>query len=56
MDYGYLTLVAPILTLAVAIATRKVPLAMLVGIFTGQLIICGWNPFTAINESVNGIL
>ncbi len=55
MDYGYLTLVAPILTLAVAIATRKVPLAMLVGIFTGQLIICGWNPFTAINESVNGI-
>lgn len=39
MDYGYLTLVAPILTLAVAIATRKVPLAMLVGIFTGQLII-----------------
>ena len=38
MDYGYLTLVAPILTLAVAIATRKVPLAMLVGIFTGQLI------------------
>ena len=36
MDYGYLTLVAPILTLAVAIATRKVPLAMLVGIFTGQ--------------------
>ena len=56
MDYGYLTLVAPILTLAVAIATRKVPLAMLVGIFTGQLIICGWNPFAAINESVNGIL
>lgn len=56
MDYGYLTLVAPILTLAVAIATRKVPLAMLVGIFTGQLITCGWNPFTAINESVNGIL
>ena len=38
MDYGYLTLVAPILTLAVAIATRKVPLAMLVGIFTGQLL------------------
>ena len=51
MDYGYLTLVAPILTLAVAIATRKVPLAMLVGIFTGQLIICGWNPFTAIKAS-----
>ena len=56
MEYGYLTLVAPILTLIIAIATRKVPLAMLVGIFTGQMIICGWNPFTAINEGVNGIL
>ena len=55
MDYGYLTLVAPILTLAVAIATRKVPLAMLVGIFTGQLIICGWNPFAAINYIRKGI-
>ena len=49
MEYGYLTLVAPILTLVIAIATRKVPLAMLIGIFTGQMIICGWNPFTAIN-------
>lgn len=56
MEYGYLTLVAPILTLVIAVATRKVPLAMLIGIFTGQMIICGWNPFTAINEGVNGIL
>ena len=31
MDYGFLTLVAPLLTLAIAIATRKVPLAMLIG-------------------------
>ena len=56
MEYGFLTLVAPILALAVAIATRKVPLAMLVGIFSGQMIICGWNPFTAIHEGVNGII
>ena len=56
MDYGFLTLLVPILTLAVAIATRKVPLAMLLGIFVGQLIVSGWNPFTAINAGVNGIL
>lgn len=56
MDYGFLTLVVPLLTLAIAIATRKVPLAMLIGIFTGQLIICGWNPFTAIDAGVNCIL
>lgn len=29
MEYGFLTLVAPIVTLAVAIATRKVPFAIL---------------------------
>ena len=28
MDYGFLTLVVPILTLVIAIVTRKVPLAM----------------------------
>lgn len=56
MEYGFLTLVAPIVTLAVAIATRKVPLAMLIGIFIGQLIVYGWNPFTAINEGLNVIL
>ena len=38
MDYGYLTLVAPILTLAVAIATRKVPLAMLVGMVDTMMV------------------
>lgn len=56
MEYGYLTLIAPLITLAIAIATQKVPFAMLVGIFTGQMIICGWNPFTAINEGLNVIL
>ena len=56
MEYGFLTLAAPILALAVAIVTRKVPLAMLIGIFTGQMIICGWNPFIAIHEGVNVII
>ncbi len=56
MEYGFLTLVAPVLALAVAVATRKVPLAMLIGIFAGQMIICGWNPFIAIHEGVNVII
>lgn len=56
MEYGFLTLVAPVLALAVAIATRKVPLAMLIGIFAGQMIVYGWNPFIAIHEGVNVII
>ena len=56
MEYGFLTLVPPILAIAFAIAFRKVALALLIGIFSGQLILCGWNPFTSVSESVNSIL
>lgn len=56
MDYGFLTLLPPILAIAFAIAFRKVALALLIGIFSGQLILCGWNPFTSVSESVNSIL
>ena len=56
MDYGFLTLAAPILTLLIAIVTKKVSFAMLIGIFVGQLIICGWNPLTAVDAGVNSIL
>ena len=44
MDYGFLTLIPPIIAIAFAIAFRKVALALLIGIFSGELILCGWNP------------
>nr|WP_288893164.1 Na+/H+ antiporter NhaC family protein [uncultured Blautia sp.] len=56
MDYGFLTLIPPIIAIAFAIAFRKVALALLIGIFSGELILCGWNPLTAVNEMVNQIL
>ena len=56
MDYGFLTLIPPIIAIAFAIAFRKVALALLIGIFSGELILCGWNPITAVNEMVNQIL
>ena len=56
MDYGFLTLIPPIIAIAFAIAFRKVALALLIGIFSGELILCGWNPITAVNELVNQIL
>ncbi|MFQ7552014.1 MAG: hypothetical protein ACLRMZ_19040 [Blautia marasmi] len=28
----------------------------MIGIFSGELILCGWNPLTAVNEMVNQIL
>ena len=56
MEYGFLTLIPPVLAIIVAVACKKVALALLVGIFSGQLILFGWNPFTSVNESVNTIL
>ena len=56
MEYGFLTLLPPILAIVFAVAFRKVALALLIGIFSGQMILCGWNPFTSISESVNSIL
>lgn len=56
MEYGFLTLLPPIIAIIAAVALRKVAVALLIGIFTGELILFGWNPFTAIDASLNEIL
>ncbi len=56
MEYGFLTLLPPIVAIIIAIALRKVAVALLIGIFTGELILFGWNPFTAVDATVNQIL
>ena len=56
MEYGFLTLLPPIIAILVAVAFRKVAVALLIGIFTGELIVFGWNPFTALDATVNEIL
>ena len=56
MEFGFLTIVPPILAIAIAIIYRKVGVALLIGALSGQLILCHWNPFTAINETLNTIL
>ena len=56
MEYGFLTLLPPIIAILVAVAFRKVAVALLIGILTGELIVFGWNPFTALDATVNEIL
>lgn len=56
MEYGFWTLVPPVLAIIVAVATRKVALALIIGIFSGEMILLGGNPFTAINALVEQIL
>lgn len=56
MEFGYLSLLPPIIAILIAIAFRKVAVALLIGIFSGEMILCAWNPITAVNAVVNQIL
>jgi len=55
-DYGFLSIVPPLLTIAVALYSRNVIIALIVGIASGSFIIAGFSPFgmllNAIEEQV----
>jgi Na+/H+ antiporter NhaC len=47
-DYGFLSVVPPLLTIAVALYSKNVVFALAAGIMSGSLIIADFNPFYAI--------
>ncbi|MFT6408648.1 MAG: Na+/H+ antiporter NhaC, partial [Arenicella sp.] len=51
-DYGFLSIVPPLLTIVVALYSRNVLFALITGIFSGALIIADFNPFYAILEAM----
>ena len=51
-DYGFLSVVPPLLTVVLALWTRDVLLALVAGILCGSLIITGFQPFDAILNSI----
>jgi len=51
-EYGLWSLLPPILTVILAIMTRNIILALLLGIFSGSLILSGFNPFVAILDVI----
>jgi Na+/H+ antiporter NhaC len=55
-DYGFLSILPPLLTIVVALYSRNVIVALLVGIASGSFIIAGFDPFgmmlNAIEEQV----
>lgn len=55
-DYGFLSIVPPLLTIALAIYSRNVILALTFGILCGSLIITEFNPFNAILDSIENQL
>lgn len=51
-DYGFLSIVPPLLTIVLAIYSKNVILALTLGIISGSLIITNFNPFYAMLNSV----
>ena len=56
MEFGYLTLLPPVLAIVLAVATKKVALSLFAGIFAGEVIIFHGNVFYAIDSSLRTIL
>ncbi|PCJ27544.1 MAG: sodium:proton exchanger [SAR86 cluster bacterium] len=51
-DYGILSLVPPLLTIAVALYSKNVLLALVSGILSGTLILANFNPFNAMLDAI----
>ena len=51
-DYGFLSIVPPILTIIVALYSKNVIVALIVGILSGSFIITGFSPFDALLDAV----
>lgn len=56
MDVGFLAIVPPLLTIALAIITKEVLLSLFIGVFTGCMIIAEWNPLHAMETMVGLII
>lgn len=56
MEFGIWSLVPPVLTIALALITKNVFIALLIGIMTGSLVLNHFAVFTGINAGIYSIL
>ncbi|MBQ0055490.1 MAG: hypothetical protein KBS54_05020 [Synergistaceae bacterium] len=53
MQYGFWSIVPPILTIVLALVTKNVFVSLFIGIFLGSFIIADWNFIAALNAALN---
>lgn len=53
---GWFSIVPPVVAIALALAFRQVLVSLFVAIFTGALMLYGWNPATAFARSIDTII
>jgi len=55
-EYGWLSVIPPLVALGLAIKTRQVYVSLLLGIWVGWTIMSGWNPVAGLIVSVNSMV
>lgn len=56
MEYGFLSVIPPIVAIILALKTKQVYIALLFGIWFSWLIIKGWNPLTGTLAMIEGMV
>lgn len=56
MDYGFLSVVPPIVAIILALRTKQVYIALIFGIWFSWLIIKGWNPLDGTLAMIEGLV
>ena len=51
MQYGFWSVVPPLLTIVLALVTKNVLISLLIGIFTSSMVLCGGAPLTGLNDT-----
>ncbi len=53
MEYGFLSIIPPMIAIALALITKQTILSLLVGLWVGVTIINGWNPIIALPKMIS---
>lgn len=56
MEYGFWSLVPPLLTIILALVTKNVFVALLIGIMTGSFVLNAFSPLVSINAGIYSII
>ncbi len=56
MEYGFWSLVPPLLTIVLALTTRNVFLSLVIGILTGSFVLNGFSPLVSIDAGIQSVI
>lgn len=56
MEYGFWSLVPPLLTIVLALTTKNVFLSLVIGILTGSFVLNGFSPLVSIDAGIQSVI